>query len=462
MYSILDYGARSGEDCTVAIQAALQHAGFAGGGEVAVPSGVYEFSSLRMPGRTALRLERGAVLRVLDDISGVGPVGFYHNELGEVTSCIWAMDAEDVSICGEGIIDLNGSRHFDPARPIIPEAMRGRVTPEQSAECTWAYDRRVNQPVFFARCSNVRIDGVTIRDSPCWTLTFALCRGVRISDITIFNHPNVPNNDGVHICSTSDVMITGCRMDCADDCVAVTSIVDWDVPCENIAVSDCILRSFSKAIVLGYMHSVVRRVTVSSVTLLGCNRGLTIMSCARSGLVEDVTFANCYVGTRIRAGNWWGNGEPVFIMAVEKPGWFYEAAREPFAVNVRNIRFSNIICDAENGVGVIGGGQNISHIRMDGVSVRMHPSANMSLKGRVMDLSPSQQSETIPQDGSEYWLVVRGARDVRMDDVCLLDSPGYRACIADCADVTMQGRAGGRYETNIQNGVNVRLGEFGE
>jgi polygalacturonase len=44
------------------------------------------------------------------------------------------------------------------------------------------------------RCTNVLIEGVTIRNSPMWEINPVLCRNVTVRDVKIASHG--PNNDG--------------------------------------------------------------------------------------------------------------------------------------------------------------------------------------------------------------------------------------------------------------------------
>ena len=127
----------------------------------------------------------------------------------------------------------------------------------------------------------------------------------------------VPNDDGIHISSCDDVIISGCNISSGDDCIAVSGITNWAKPCENLVISDCILRSCSKALVLGYIYSHVRNVVINNIIIKGSNRGLTFMCNDKGSLVENVRASNLLIDTRIQAGNWWGNGEPIFFMGVE-------------------------------------------------------------------------------------------------------------------------------------------------
>jgi polygalacturonase len=383
-------------------------------------------------------LENGAVLKGSPALSDYRKIGYRHNELGDVESMLYAMNAKGVRIAGEGTIDLNGESFYHMDKPNIPEYMRGRITPEQEKECTVLYDRRINQPMFFGMCDDLRVTGVRIQNAPCWTMSFVECENVRVLDLTIENSLVIPNNDGMHFCSSRDVVISRCKIKSADDCISITAITDWEKPSENYVISDCILTSCSKTIVMGYMHSIVRNITISNIVMNGCNRGICFMASPGTGLVENVSVANVYIDTYVRAGNWWGNGEAVLFIGTYHHGYGAPVPQRNWADSIRNITFSNINCETENVIGLVGSGKNISGVYFNDIKIRMKPSKNIALKGRIADLSPAAQVETLPRDGNMYWLLLQDVRDVHFTRVTVMDMAGVYPgmVIKDCDNIT--------------------------
>jgi hypothetical protein len=408
LYNILDYGAREGVISTAQIQAAFDAAD-SGHGTVIIPAGIYLTGTINIK-TASLYLEKGAVLMGSPDIEDYPFYGFVHNEMGNVLSLLYSMDTSDVSISGEGTIDLNGDSFYNMADRVIPSG-RAAFTEDQIKECTARIGRRPNQPILFRRASRLTIKGIRIINAPCWTMSFIECHDVRVTDLTIDNSLCIPNNDGMHFVSCTDVLVRGCNISAGDDCIAMTCITDWYKPVERIVVSDCILRSCSKAISIGYMHSIVRDVTVSNCIIYESNRAMVFMASAGTGLVENVTVSNLRLDTRIRAGNWWGNGEPVCIMGT----WHnYERYRDPppekrFPVSVRNILFRNLICSGENVIAVIGENASVRNIKFDQVLFELKDSRNLPLKGRTVDLSPGEQVAELPDNGIPYWLFIKDA-----------------------------------------------------
>ncbi len=425
-FNILNYGAvaNNGAVQTTAIQAAIDAAELAGG-TLYIPSGEFKTGTLNLK-NVSMCLAKGAVLKGSENFEDYIFNGYMHNEMGRCISLIYSLYGKNITISGEGTIDLNGSSFYDFSKPIIPDS-KVPFTDEQIKECTVTHEVRPSQPIFFYRCQNVTIDGIKVLDASCWTLTFVESENIRVNNSTIKGNERVPNNDGMHFCSCKGVFITGCNIDTADDCIALSAITDWSVPCEDIVISNCRLKSFSKAIVIGYMHSIIRNVSVSNCVIKESNRAFCIMSSVGSGLVENVTVSNMVLDTRVRAGNWWGNGEPILIMGRYHHSYSDDIPQRGYNVNVRNIFFNSIICTAENAIGIVGEQENIQNITLSNVFVTLKPSDNLMLKGRSFDLAPAKQIDTIKQDGKEYFLHIQGAKDVFLHNVRGIDSNGDTA-----------------------------------
>ena len=420
-FDITRYGAREGALCTKEIQAAFDAAS-AVGGTVLVPAGTYLTGSIDLGG-ASLYLEKGAVLKGSDDLADYPFFGYRHNELHETRSLLYSVGHSHIRIEGEGTIDLSGSAFFDFSRRNVPAGFP-ELTDEQRAECTVFIAPRPTQPIFFLRCDHVTLQGVTVLDAACWTISFHDCEDVRCTDLTIRTSPVIPNNDGLHFCGCRTVFVRGCDIVSGDDCIALSSITDWDLPCEDVTISDCVLTCSSKAIVIGYMHSIVRNVVVSNCVLRDTHRGLCLMSSTKTGLVEHVLVENLRVETRAHAGNWWGNGEPIAVFAL----WHHSVQNERplpernWPVNIRDVRLRNISCTGENACAIVGVNGSVQGVTIDGLSYERRPRANVALKGMgVIDVSPAAEKIVCPEDG---WMLVQGCRDVEIRNASAVDEMG--------------------------------------
>ena len=130
-----------------------------------------------------------------------------------------------------------------------------------------------------------------------------------------------------------------------------------------------------------------------------------------------VHIENVRIDTNVRAGNWWGNGEAVELLALEHnyDGYLNPAPDRSLPVTIRDIQFKNLSCTSENVIAVIGE-DNIEDVFFDGLYFEKKKSANRYLKGdRIIDVSPARVKVEVPEDG-EYWLYSAGCRNLHIQN----------------------------------------------
>lgn len=287
----------------------------------------------------------------------------------------------------------------------------GRIPP-------YSFDDRPSQSVFFHNVKHIALKGVTIRDSPCWTVTFSECEDIKVHGLTVRTDLNIPNDDGLHFCSCKGVIVSDCNIESGDDCIALTAITNWQKPCEDVVITNCVLKTCSKAIAVGYIYSHIRNVLIDNVIVKESNRGLCFMSNPECGLIENVRVKNMIIDTRIAAGNWWGNGEPIYILGIQHD-FHIPAEQKPLRdtkVNFRNIHFRGITCTSENAIAIAGTSSNMEGITFRDIDVALKPSENIELKGRTMDTAPARAVYEIPENCAVY---CSKAPDVVFEDMHL-------------------------------------------
>ncbi len=419
---ITDFGVKEGVVSTDSIQKVFDLANEIGDVTVVIPKGTYITGTIDIGG-ASIYLEKGAVLKGSSNLEDYYATDFKHNEMKETISLIYSECNDNIRIYGEGTIDLNGSAFFDYDKREIPHYCT-QLSEEQLSECTVTYTFRPTQPIFFHKCNNIYFENITIRDASNWTMSFNDCENIHISGLTIDNDPAIPNNDGMHFCGCREVFIKGCNITSGDDCIALSGITDWNKACENFVISDCIMTSSSKAVVLGYMHSVVRNVNISNCIIKDSHRGLCIMTSTETGLVENVSVNNLRIDTRVRTGNWWGNGEPLCFFALHhnNPNYLHEIPDRSWAVNINNIQLQNISCTAENVIGIVGCKNNIQNVSINGLYYKRKPSKNSYLKGiNTIDVSPAVEKVNVPGDTPDYWLHVQECKNVKLQNIFIED-----------------------------------------
>ena len=379
--SIADHGAvGDGKTLnTAAIQAAVDDCAGKGGGTVLVPAGVWLSGGIGLKSQVTLRLEAGAVLRGSSRLEDYPPNGFKHRELGDTRSLLWAIHQSDIAIVGEGTIELADRPFFDweKLRTGLPAAKDPLLEDWQRKQCVVTAGDRPTQPIFFHDCHHVRLEGVTIRNSPCWTVTFSDSEDIQVRGIRIDNNLQIPNNDGMHFCGSKNIVISDCIIRGGDDCLAFTGITDPDSVCERITIANCVLTSRSCAIHLGYSSGKVRDVAISNLVISDSSRGFAIQA-GDHGWVEHVTIDNVVMETRMFAGAWWGKGEPFIISAANS-----DSAR------IQGITISHVRARAENSILVVGQNKNVRDIVLSDWDLAIGYSANAPLYGQEFDLAPA-------------------------------------------------------------------------
>lgn len=410
--NLKEYSIKQDTVQTKEIQSVLDEATAKGGLTVVIPRGTYITGTLNL-GSASIYLEKGAVLKGSDEWEDYYANGFRHNEMIDTVSLIYCMNGCDVSISGEGVIDMNAAAFYDMDSPNVPDD-GNCYTDRQKAECTRNYERRPTQPIFFYNCRHVKIEGITLKNAPCWTMSFNCSEDIRVTDVTIENEMNIPNNDGMHFCCCKNVIIRGCNITAGDDCIALSGITDWNRPCENFTISDCVMTSASKTLSIGYMHSIIRNVTVTNCVIYGSQRGIVIMASKGTGLVEHILFQNLRIDTKIHAGYWWGFGEPVCLVGTyhHNDAYLDGIPDRDWSTNIRDISFDNISCSGENIIGVIGSKNNIDGVSFHNITFEKKESANAYLKPKgYIDISPSEETVIVPDDFGDF-IYVRDSKNI--------------------------------------------------
>ncbi|MFS0726750.1 glycoside hydrolase family 28 protein [Paenibacillus sp. 1P07SE] len=403
VYNIMDYGIQEGgrQLITAALQRAVDDCAGAGGGIVSLPAGDYVCGTVELKSNVTLLLEQGAVLRASERMEDYRQIGFYHNEMGETVSFLYALGGRNIRITGDGEIQLSDHAFIDFNRLHPFQFEESDLTEEQREEATAMYLDRPNQPIFFHGCSHVTVDRLKISRAPYWTLTFSCCEQVVVDQVCIVNHLRVPNSDGIHLCSSKDVRITNCQITSGDDCIAITGITAWDGVSERILIQGCILTSHSSAIRMGHLASKVRDVMINTVMIRGTNRGLGLFA-GDGGFVERVSARHLTIDTQIKAGAWWGQGEPLIISAAGQGSY------------IRDIVVDGVQAAAENSVIVHGTDGNISGIQLSDWSLSLSEGRNRPLYGQSLDLAPFA-AQPVPE--GLPWLYVNQAADVLLRHV---------------------------------------------
>ena len=308
-----------------ALQALIDECSAKGGGKVTVPSGTFVMDGpIEMRDDVCLHLLDGAQLVFTSSPDAYLPAVLSRWEGTELygrSSMIHAHGCRNFAITGEGnaVIDANGGIMARWGMPVgtddFVENIHGThgVTPEKEdvdrlrqmgEELTPVSERVFGKGTHlrpcameFNRCSQVLIEGITLKNSPFWCIHPLYCEDVTVRNVIIDSH--FPNNDGCDPESSKRVLIENCRFQTGDDAVAIKSGRDADgrrvgIPSENIVIKDCSFRSKCNGLCIGSeMSGGVRNVFMRNIDIGNVKNALLFKSnLDRGGYIENVFVEN--------------------------------------------------------------------------------------------------------------------------------------------------------------------------
>jgi len=221
---------------TRSIQYAIDYIHDHGGGRLVFDVGRYLTGSIHLKSAVGLELKEGSVL-----LGSLNPFDYDKNGF---TALLLADSQQNISITGKGIIDGQGRA---VAANVVALAHSGIINDPLQ------HDRpnEANRPmlIYFRHCSSVTVKGITLANAASWVDTYDQCKGLTIDSVRI-DSKAYWNNDGVDIVDCSQVSVTGCFVDAADDGICLKSH-DPDAACTDVLIRDCTIRSSANAIKFG-------------------------------------------------------------------------------------------------------------------------------------------------------------------------------------------------------------------
>lgn len=231
------YGHRGSADvlATRAIQAAIDAAGKAGGGTVLLARGDYVSGTIVLRSNVRLEVAKGARLLASLDLKDYPehvpqrPTVMDSN-MGMNQSLIFAEACENVSLCGEGLIDGRGTRDHFP----------GEETPHRTPGRPFL--------IRFIDCKRVHIKDIHLKDAAGWMQNYLNCEDLLIEGINVNNQANV-NNDGLDVDGCRRVIVRNCFICSEDDGMCFKGASQR--PMEQVLVENCEFYSSCNALKFG-------------------------------------------------------------------------------------------------------------------------------------------------------------------------------------------------------------------
>lgn len=408
-FSITDFGAVA--DTTVlstkAIQAAIDKCHTSGGGKVIIPAGNYKSGTIYLKDNVSLYLEKSATLfgsPYLKDYPENAPDYIFLRKESLKRALIYAFKCTNISLEGEGTIDGQGAKFWVPdGAKVDSYAVRPYL-------------------IWMIRCTDVRTEGLHLRNSGLWMQHYLACDNVYVHNINVFNHSN-KNNDLMDIDGCHDVRISDIIGDSDDDGITMKSTSGRGN--ENITITNCIISSHCNALKMGTESSsgfkniaisniVIRPSKVTDHSIEGTPRGHTGIALEQvdGGILYGVVISNIRME---------GPVCPIFIRLGSRNRPYFEGQRFEKPNVLNNVSISNVIATGaqKNGCSITGiPGQEVENVSLSNIRIEFEGGGTKENYQRtVPEKEKSYPEFDMFNDLPAYGFYVRHARNIRFSDI---------------------------------------------
>lgn len=200
----------------------------------------------------------------------------YLDEGAVVYGCIKAIDAENIKIKGRGILDNSKNKE-----KILFEV-------EDSANDCAIKNAKRQHTVQLEYCTNVEIEGITIRDSLVYNIRPIACKNLTIKNVKIIGCWRY-NSDGIDMHNCEDVLIENCFIRTFDDSICIKGFDCYYEGDVEEAVKKAMYRN-------GKAYDIFKNVLVKNCVIWNdWGKCLEIGAETRAEEISDITFENCSI-----------------------------------------------------------------------------------------------------------------------------------------------------------------------
>jgi polygalacturonase len=239
-----------------------------------VPAGTYQIAPLFLKSNFTLELADGATLKGPTDL-----IGYYagvSRNGGTLPALINGNAVRNTTLTGAGTIEGMGT---------------GFWAQQKAAEAAKMADPPRPYLVHFEHALGVRIENLTLQNSPKFHVLIETSDDVTVTGVTITAPASSPNTDGIDPKSCKHVTITNCHVSVGDDNVAITSGGAPVPTASDILVSDCVFGSGHGVSIGSFASGGVSRFTVQHCKYTGTQYGIRIKTARdRGGPVEELVY----------------------------------------------------------------------------------------------------------------------------------------------------------------------------
>lgn len=186
-----------------------------------------------------------------------------------VYASIYAYEAQNIKILGRGILDNSHNK----------EKILFEVNAENNPFDAGNSERLPT--VWFQYCTDIEIDGITIRDSLVYNISPVACKRISIKNIKIIGCWRY-NSDGIDMLNCEDVEISDCFVRTYDDAICVKGF-------DSYREEDGMYHN-------GQSYDLSKNITVSNCTIWNdWGKCLEIGAETRAREMSDIVFKNCNI-----------------------------------------------------------------------------------------------------------------------------------------------------------------------
>ena len=276
-----------------------------------MPAGEWTSGAIHLKSNVELHLSEGAKIvftENLDDYLPAVRTSWEGIECMGYSPLVYAYGCTNVAITGKGTLAPSVETRWrawglarkknpahDAAKKRLAEWARDNA-PMAERQC-WKLDGSLMRPplIQFNRCKGVRLEGVTIRQSPFWTIHLLCSEDVVVRGLDVYC--DLKNSDGIDIESSRNVLVENCTFEQGDDAVVIKSGINHEgrrraMPSEDIVVRNCVINDGHSMLSIGSELSG----GIRNVLMEDCRAEKTVdkiffikTNPERGGFVENVT-----------------------------------------------------------------------------------------------------------------------------------------------------------------------------
>ncbi len=309
---------------TSAFQSLIDECSNSGGGTLYFPPGDFLTGTFQIKNNVNIYISAGATIWGSKDRND------YKNDC-----LVYAEDSKNISISGMGTINGNGESFWK-------HLLKQKLNEEQMRQQMW----RPNNMIKFVSCYNVLLNGITVANSPAWTIHPIDCERVTITGMTILNgiyEDDGPNTDGINPDGCSKVMISDCYIQCGDDCIVlkITNLSRTKV-CRDIVVTNCVLTTTETALKIGTeTFGEFKNITFSNCVIHDSGGGFGLLI-RDGGCIDGLTVSNITIDCSRSK-----NGQGIYI-------WSYRRTDDTPWGMIKNVLISDMTISGGGGIFISG------------------------------------------------------------------------------------------------------------